>query len=80
MSMMASVDAQSTTAPAPGLPRVGIVAVTLPADSEPLRWVWIATGRLIVGYNPARLTRHLVQVILGERLGDYLDIDSEVAR
>lgn len=80
MSMMASVGAHSITAPAPSLPLVGIVAVSLPADDYALRSVWIDTDTLIVGYDPARLTRSLVELILREQLGDYLDIDSEVAR
>lgn len=75
---MSALAAQSTTAPSPHLPRVGIVAVTLPADSYALRSVWLDADTLMVGYDPARLTRSLVELILSERLGAYLDIDAEV--
>lgn len=67
-------------APAPNLPRVGIVAVTLPDDGEPLRWAWVETDALIVGFDPARLTHSLVGLVLTEWLGAYIDMDSEVAR
>jgi hypothetical protein len=57
------------------MPRVGIIAVSLPGDSEPIRSVWLDTDTLMVGYDPARLTRSLVELILREQLGDYTDID-----
>lgn len=72
---MTALAAQSTTAPAPILPRVGIVAVSLPADGPALRSVWLDPDALMVGYDPARLTRGLVELILTQQLGAYEDID-----
>lgn len=77
---MTALAARSITAPAPILPRVGIVAVPLPADREPMQWAWVETDTLIVGYDPARLTRSIVKLLLDDRLGDYVDIDEETAR
>lgn len=74
MPIMASAAPLST----PSLPRVGIVAVSLPTDSEPLRWAWLDQDTLMVGFDPARLTRALVELILADRLGAYLDDDAEV--
>lgn len=77
---MAGSATESTTAPSPNVPRVGIVAVSLPADSYALRSVWLDTDTLMVGYDPARLTRSLVELILAQQIGAYLDIDAEVTR
>lgn len=77
---MTALAAQSTTALTPALPRVGIVAVTLPADSEPLRSIWLDTDTLMVGYDPARLTRSLVALILHEQIGAFEDIGAEVTQ
>lgn len=75
MSIMASAESQSTTAPAPIVPRVGIVAVSLPADGPALRSVWLDPDTLMVGHDPARLTRDLVELILTRQLGTYEDVD-----
>lgn len=72
---MTVLAAQSTTAPAPNVPRVGIVAVTLPADSHPLRSVWLDPETLMVGFDPAQLTRELAALIVGRMVGAYEDID-----
>lgn len=77
---MTALAAQSTTAPSPNPPRVGIVAVTVPADSSALRPVWVSADTLIVGHDPALLTRDLVEHILREQLGAYVDIDAEVTQ
>lgn len=55
MSMMASATPENTTAPT-----IGLVAVTLPADTQPLRHVWIDEHTLMVGYDPEYLNEHLV--------------------
>ncbi|GAB2696297.1 hypothetical protein [Kitasatospora kifunensis] len=67
-------------APVPILPRASIVAVTLPTDGDPLRSVWLDENILMVGFDPARLTRHLVELVLTEQLGAWIDGDSEAAR
>ncbi|WP_035796448.1 hypothetical protein [Kitasatospora mediocidica] len=72
---MTALAAQSTIAPAPDLPRVGIVAVSLPADSHPLRSVWLDPDTLMVGFDPARLTRDLAALIVARAVGAYEDID-----
>jgi hypothetical protein len=47
-------------------PTVGLIAVTLPADSQPLRHVWIDQQTLLVGYDPDRLTHELVARLVRE--------------
>jgi hypothetical protein len=71
----------ATLAPAAPAPRVGIVAVKLPADGPWIRWVWVKPGALMVGYDPNRLNRTTVELVLTEQLGAWVDIDSaEAAR
>jgi hypothetical protein len=77
---MAPLPTQSTITSPSDLPLVGIVPVRLPADSDPMRSVWLDQTTLIVGYDPARLTRHLVKLILDQNLGSYRDVDAEVTR
>jgi hypothetical protein len=77
---MTAVAVQHTTQPAPNLPRVGILELNLPADGDPMRSVWIDHETLLVGYDPARFTRHLVELVLDEQLGAYVDIDAEEAQ
>jgi len=72
---MTALAAQSTTAPAPNLPRVGIIAVSLPADGPALRSVWLDPDTLMVGYDPARLTRELAAMVVSRMVGAYEDID-----
>lgn len=50
-------------------PTVGVVAVTLPADSQPLRHVWIDEQTVMVGYDPDRLTFDLVARIVRDLHG-----------
>lgn len=69
-----------TTTSTPNLPRVGIVAVTIPGGNSALRPVWVSADTLIVGYDPALLTRDLVEHILHLQLGAYVDIDAEVTQ
>lgn len=47
-------------------PTVEVVAVTLPADSQPLRHVWIDQQTLLIGYDPERLTFDLVARLIRE--------------
>jgi hypothetical protein len=67
-------------APAPNLPRVGIVDVNLPTDGYAIRTTWIQPGLLIVGYDSSRVTRSIVDLWLDLTLGAYVDIDAEEAR
>lgn len=77
---MTALAAQSTTAPAPNLPRVGIVAVSLPADSEPMRSIWLDEETLLVAFDPNRLTRPLVEIVILHEIGPFEDIDAEVTQ
>jgi hypothetical protein len=68
-------------APAAPAPRVGIVAVTLPEDGPWIRWTWVKPEALLVAYDPNRLNRTTVELVLTEQLGQWVDIDSaEAAR
>ncbi|MGE7437986.1 hypothetical protein [Kitasatospora sp. NPDC001175] len=59
-------------------PTVGLIAVTLPAGSEPLRHVWLDESMLMVGYDPARLTRDLVARLVREIRGADVTITDGV--
>jgi hypothetical protein len=65
----------TTVAHAALAPHVGIVAVGLPADGPWIRWVWVKPGTLMVGYDPARLNRATVELVLTEQLGAWVDVD-----
>lgn len=64
MSMMASATPENTTAPT-----IGLVAVALPADTQPIRTVWIDQHTLMLGYDPDRLTFDLVARLVREQYG-----------
>lgn len=57
---------------------VGIVAVTLPADSQPLRHVWLDDQTLLVGYDPARLTYQLVARLVREQYDTEITVTAGV--
>lgn len=71
----------TTLAPAPAAvpPRVGIVAVALPEDGPWIRFAWVEQDALMVGYDPARADRRIVEVVLDTQIGKWIDIDHEEA-
>jgi hypothetical protein len=66
-------------APASPAPRVGIVAVPLPEDGPWMRAAWVDQDTLIVGFDPTRLNRSTVELVLSEQLGNWVDVDREEA-
>lgn len=67
-------------APAALPPRVAIIAVRLPADGYAVRIARYDQDTLIVGFDPDRLTRSTVELLLTAELGQWTDLDAEATR